>query len=439
MGVPVLKSIATGYNPRHHQQILHMALIRFNVIVCHRRFGKTVFSLNEMIDKALRNERKNPQYAYLAPYYGQAKRVAWDYLKEYTRSIPGMNPNEAELKIEIPRPHYGDKIKIILLGADNPGAIRGMYFDGVILDEYAEMDPTVWSQVIRPALSDRLGWAIFIGTPKGRNHFHDIYEAAKKSPSWYTAMYRASETKIIPASELEAARMTMSEEEYEQEYECSFAAALVGAYYGKQMAEAEKATRITTVPYDRFVPVKCYWDLGTSDMTSIWFIQKVNREYHAIDYLEDAGRGLEDYVKELKAKPYVYGGMVLPHDAQARELGSGKTRVETMRSFWPGMRITVLPRHDLADGIHMARMMIGQTWFDKTKCDKGIQCLKNYERKWDAKNKIYLEIPRHNWASHGADAFRYFAEGEKLGDEVDPKKLKRVADNDYDIFGGFNE
>lgn len=432
----VLK-ITTGYNPRPLQEILHKSLKRFSVIVCHRRFGKTVFSLNEMIDRALRNSKKNPQYAYLAPFYGQAKRVAWDYLKEYTKNIPGVTTNEAELKVEIPRPHFGDKIKIMLLGADNPSAIRGMYFDGVILDEYAEMDPTVWSQVIRPALSDRMGWAIFIGTPKGQNHFYDIYEAARKDFDWFTALYRASETKVVPSEELQAAKMTMSEEEYEQEYECSFSAALIGAYYGKQLVEAEKSNRITSVPYDPAVPVKCYWDLGVSDMTSIWFLQRVGKEYHIIDYLQDAGVGLDEYVRRLKNKPYVYGEMVLPHDAQARELGTGRTRVETLRKFWPGVRIRVLPRQDVADGIHAVRSILPMCWFDAVKCEVGIKALKNYERKWDPKNKIFLDRPLHNWASHAADAFRYLAEGERPEEnQTDGIRRQERADNVYDLFGG---
>lgn len=432
-----VKRISTGYEPRVHQARLHMLLKRFNVLVCHRRFGKTVFSLNEMIDRALRNDKKNPQYAYIAPYYGQAKRVAWDYLKEYTKNIPGVTTNEAELRVDIPRPDRGDRIRIMLLGGDNPAAVRGIYLDGVILDEYAEMDPTVWSQVVRPALSDRLGWAIFIGTPKGQNHFFDIYSSARKDPSWHTALYRASETGIIPASELEAAKLTMSEEEYEQEYECSFSAALIGAYYGKQMEQAEKEGRIGIVPYDPAVPVDTFWDLGIGDTTAIWFLQQVGREFHIIDHLESSGVGLDWYVKEMKKKPYVYSEIILPHDAAARELGTGRTRVETLRKYWgTGIKMRVLPRQDVDDGIHAVRMLLPQCWFDAVKCDRGISALKNYERKYDNKNKIFSDKPLHNWASHSADAFRVLAEGvRKEAEKQGRDNLPRTADNVYDIFG----
>ena len=306
------KVISTGYKPRHHQQILHASMKRFNVLVCHRRFGKTVFSINELIDKAGRCKKKNPQYAYVAPNYGQAKRVAWDYVKEYTKDYPGRTVNEAELRIDMPI--EGGRIRIMLLGAENPASIRGIYLDGVILDEYAEMEPTAWTQVLRPALSDRMGWAIFIGTPKGMNHFYDIYKQAEMNPDWYTAIFQASKTKIIAKSELESAGQNMSEEEYNQEWECSFSAAIVGAYFGKQIEEAERDGRITKVLYDKAVLVDTWWDLGIRDATSIWFTQTVYGKFHIINYIEDSGRDLAHYAKLVNQLPYTYGEHQLPHD-----------------------------------------------------------------------------------------------------------------------------
>ena len=434
------EAIKTGYLPRKHQNLLHGNLKRFNVLVCHRRFGKTVFSLNEMIDQAARNGRRNPQYAYVAPTYGQAKRVAWDMFKEFTANMPGVTVNEADLRIDVKHPVVG-RIRFMLLGAEKPGSLRGIYLDGVILDEYAECDPTIWSQVIRPALSDREGWAIFIGTPKGLNHFHEIYQSANKNmleveqSDWYTAMFKASETGVIPITELEAARMTMSEEEYDQEYECSFAAALVGAYYGKHMNTLEEKDQITSVPYDPAVPVDTYWDLGIGDSTTVWFIQEVGREFHIIDYLEDSGQGLEHYAKVILEKPYAYRDHVLPHDGAARELGTGKSRQETLKSH--GLKTIILPRHKLEDGINACRLVLPKCWFDLVKTERGINCLKNYERKWDAKNQIFSSRPLHNWASHGADGFRTFAMGVKENrTRTENRNLPRMADDyDYDIFG----
>jgi hypothetical protein len=172
-----IEEVAIPYVPRPFQAVLHAGLKRFNLLVCHRRFGKTVFSIMEMIDRGLRNDLRNPQYAYIAPTYGQAKRVAWEYLKYYCSHIPNAKANEAELRIDIMREHVDgskDKIRFMLLGAENPDSLRGIYLDGCILDEYAQCPPAIWGEVVRPALSDRKGWAIFIGTPKGQNHFHEM-------------------------------------------------------------------------------------------------------------------------------------------------------------------------------------------------------------------------------------------------------------------------
>lgn len=434
------QTISTGYRPRSLQEILHRSLQRFNVLVCHRRFGKTVFTINETIDKGLRNPLKNPRYAYVAPFYGQAKRVAWDYFKDFTKNIPGVSVNEADLRIDIPRPHLDDKVRFSLLGADNPKAIRGIYLDGAVLDEFADMDPTVWSQVIRPALSDRLGWAIFIGTPSGRNHFYKLYHAAKEEPDWFTAMYKASNTGIIPESELKAAKITMTEEEYEQEFECSFTAALIGSYYGKYMETAEKEGRITSVPYDPAVPVDTFWDLGIGDELAIWFCQQVGQEIHLIDYMEEGGRGLEWWVQQLRSKPYIYRDINLPHDANARELGTGKARVETLRGYWPGQRISVLPKWGFDDGVHAVRMILGRCWFDSKKCDRGILALENYQKKWDSKLEVFSDKPLHDWSSHGSDAFRYLAMGYMPENRrISRQDLPRQAVTEYDIFGNEQE
>ncbi len=435
----IQQEVSTGYTPRPLQELLHAALKRFNVVINHRRWGKTVFSINEIIDQALRCDKKNPQFAYVAPTYGQAKRVAWDYIKEYTKHIPGVTPNEADLRIDIERQDRGDRIRIMLLGAENPGTLRGIYLDGVVVDEFAECDPVVWSTVIRPALSDRMGWAIFIGTPRGMNHLYDIYQHAKNHPSdWYHVVYKASETGIIPLAELEAAKQIMSEAEYAQEYECSFSAALVGAYYGKEIEALEDQNRVTKVPYDPAVPVYTGWDLGISDTTVIWFAQVVGRAIHIIDYLENSGSGLDYYAEQLRGKKYYYAEHLLPHDAAARDLSSGKSRVQTLQTL--GLKnIRVIPRMAVEDGINASRLLLPKCWFDKDTTMRGVDALKNYERKWDTKNKIYQARPMHNWASHGADAFRTLALGlneDKPTHEELARTLPRFAKNDYNIFGG---
>ena len=267
------------------------------------------------------------------------------------------------------------------------------------------MDPRAWPEVIRPALSDRRGWADFIGTPNGRNHFCELWE--KADDEWYRAIHKASETKIVPESELADAKKQMSADQYEQEYECSFQAAVVGAYYGREIGAAEADGRIRAIAYDPGVPVSTWWDLGIDDSTAIWFVQYVNREVRCIDYYENSGIGLDHYVKTLQSKPYVYGDHILPHDAEVKELGTGKSRVETLASL--GLRVRVARRLAVEDGINAARLLLARAWFDADKCKRGIEALRQYRKEFDEKLRAFKNRPLHDWTSHAADAFRYGA------------------------------
>jgi len=427
-----IQVIKTGYSPRQHQQDLHNQITRFNVIVAHRRFGKTVFSINEMLDKGVKNTAwRNPQYAYIGPNYGQVKRIAWDFLKDYTKGYPDVKVNEAELRVDMYRPVTDDRVRFMLLGAENPNSIRGIYLDGVVLDEYAEMDPIIWTQVVRPALTDRKGWAIFIGTPKGMNHFNEVYEHAKKDNNWGAHIFKASETNVVDPAELRDAAATMAEEEYSQEFECSFAAALVGAYFGKVVEEAEADGRIGEVPVDRAVKVDTWWDLGIGDATAIWFTQTFGGMHHIIDYYENWGQDLAHYVKVLHDKDYLYGQTTVPHDAAARSLETGKTRQEVLHSL--GVRALIQHKHRKEDQINAARMIIPKCRFDRKKCEKGINALKNYKRKWDSKNKVFSATPLHNWASHGADSWQIFSMG--IRENMDSNRvLPKKAFNEYNVF-----
>lgn len=445
---PAPQVIPSNYYPRPLQEKLHRLLKRFNVLVFHRRFGKTVFTVNEIKARGLQLNKFNPQYAYIAPTFAAAKRIAWDMFKEYLKNIPDVKYNESELTITIERPWLGDRVKIWLAGAENYDALRGIYLDGVVLDEYAMMSPSIWGTVIRPALSDREGWAIFISTPKGTNHFYNMYKQAQdpeNQADWFSALYKASETEIIPHAELEAARRTMSEEEFLQEYECDFFSANTGTYFGKYISRAERENRITEVPYVRSALVDTFWDIGIGDTTVIWFRQRINGKEKIIDHLETSGVGLEWYVGELVKRGYVYGEHVFPHDMTHQEFGSGKTRLDMLVEFFAsaavGGKARVLERHRVDDGINAVRMILDQCEFDKHKCQRGIDALKAYSKKWDDKNAIFSEKPKHDWASHSADAFRVFAMGkrdraESVGVQEYVDQIHSVADNGYDIFGG---
>ena len=195
---------------------------------------KTIACINDTIRRAITLGRPHGRFAYVAPFLAQAKEVAWEYLKRYAAPLIA-DKNEGELWIEL---ESGARIR--LHGADNPDRLRGNYLDGVVLDEFGDMRPSIWGEVIRPMLADRQGWATFIGTPKGRNDFAKVFERSQSSPEWFSAMLRASQARLLPEAELESAREEMTPEQYEQEFECSFDAAIIGAYFGKEMAQAER-------------------------------------------------------------------------------------------------------------------------------------------------------------------------------------------------------
>jgi phage terminase large subunit len=400
---PVVRA-AIPYAPRRIWQGFHKSTARWRVVVAHRRAGKTVAGINELIRDAFRCAHPRPRLAYVAPYLGQAKSVCWDFLKHYAAAIPGTTFNETELRCD-----FVNGARIRLFGADNHAALRGHYFDGVICDEFGDWDPAAFSEAIRPALSDRKGWAVFPGTPRGRNAFYDLAERARRGDDdWQLFEFKASDTGILSDSELSDAASDMYESAYAREYECSFDAAIEGAYYTKELAEADKAGRLCRIPVEPIVRVDTAWDLGIDDATAIWFVQDVGRERRLIDYLEVSGEGLPDIVKRLEAKNYRYRRHVLPHDVQARELGTGKSRLETLQSL--GLRdIEIAPRLEVSDGINALRLMLPRCWFDEDRCARGIDALKQYRREWDNKRQTWRERPLHDWTSHAADALRYLA------------------------------
>jgi phage terminase large subunit len=350
-------------------------------------------------------------------------------MKEYCQFLPGYQANEAELKISLTAPHGNGTIRIHLLGSENADALRGMFFDGVILDEYASMHPDVWSLVLRPALSDRMGWAIFIGTPNGHNDFKVKYDQARKNPQWYAALFKASETGILPKSELEAALEEMGPEAYEQEYECSWSATNTGAYYAKYINDLRNNSHIRPLPYDPALLVDTFWDLGIGDTTAIWFRQQTRTEYRYIDHYEINGADLAHFAKILKEKPYVYGRHVLPHDGAARDLSTGKSRQENLRNL--GIVCEIQRRHRVEDQIQAARALLPKCYFDAIKCEKGLNSLENFTQKWDAKNKVYSNNPLHNWASHSSAAFQVSAMDGRDSNQIKERKLPTSAEGSY--------
>tara|TARA_S200002703_G_scaffold159731_1_gene174395 strand:+ start:2353 stop:3612 length:1260 start_codon:yes stop_codon:yes gene_type:complete len=402
-----MEVIEIDYTPRLQARDFHNRSERFAVLVAHRRFGKTVAAVNDLIRDALTIDLPSVRVAYIAPYLSQSKAVAWDYALEYTKDIPHIKVNHSELRIDFPN---GARFR--LFGADNYNAMRGLYFDAVVLDEMADFPASAWPTVIRPAIVDRKGRATIIGTPKGKNEFWEMYDYAKNHPEWWCRMFKASETDILDEDELEEAKRTMGEDRYDQEFECSFEAAIQGAYYAQEMKTATSDGRVTNVPYDPAVGVTTAWDLGIGDSTAIFFAQYVGQEIRIIDYYESSGVGLDHYAKVLSEKGYHYSEHILPHDVQVKELGTGKSRVETLDAL--GISdITIAPKLAVDDGIQAARSMIARCWFDEEDCARGIEALRQYRREFDERLKTWRGRPLHDWTSHGADAFRYLAVGKQ--------------------------
>jgi len=398
--------IEMDYCPRKVFEDFHDRVERWSVIVAHRRCGKTVLCINDLIYRALIDDKEDGRYAYLSPYYAQSKTIAWDYLVRFSQPVLA-KANQSELWVELVN---GARIR--LFGADNPDALRGLYLDGVVLDEYADMKPSIFGSVLRPLLADRKGWATFIGTPKGHNAFWEVYNNATQDKAWYVKVLRASQTGLLEQSELDDAAKTMTQDQYLQEFECDFESAILGAYYGKEMRQLTDQGRIRDVEYDPLFPVHTAWDLGYSDDTAIWFFQVVHGEIRCLDYHSSNGQPVAFYAGIIqnreKERGYVYGTHWLPHDARAKTLSSNRSVIEQLGDKIPLKTIKIAPNLKLQDGIQASRLALTRTWFDH-KCADGIECLRQYQRLYDEDSKSFRDKPRHDWTSHGADAFRYLA------------------------------
>lgn len=425
----ISQQIKIPYYPRPLQRELHRALynngkrVRFSVLAIHRRFGKSVFAINECIAGALTCPYKDPKFFYIAPTYKQVKSIAWEYLKGFTRPIPGMRFYETELKAVFP-----NNAMIWLSGAVEYDSLRGNAADGIVLDEFGNMSPLIYKEVLRPALSDRKGWSIMLGTPAGRNHFYEYYQFGNKDANWLTRTFRADQTNLIDAEELEDARRSMGEDEFRQEFLCDWTAAVRGNYYGTEMQRVRSEGRILNIPHAAALPVDLAIDLGMDDATAIWFVQCVRNEIRLIDYMEYRNTSLIDITLDLSRKPYRYGRCFLPHDAEVREMSTGNARRQVFDDSQLFESVEITPFHKVADGVSSVRVLLPSCYFDRTKAEKGIEALENYRKKQDQRTGEFLESAIHDKFSHGADAFRYLAVNYDplLGDVTQRANISRV-------------
>lgn len=426
-----VKELLVPYTPNPNQQELHdlLAKYRYAVVVVHRGFGKTWLAMNELIKRAWEcKKRDGGVFAYIAPEKLQAKYVAWDKLKVFVENMP-VTIHEADLSITFP-----NRSVIRLYGADNPHRIRGQHFSYIVLDEVGQMPRDIWTEACYPALQANKGGALFIGTPKGDNFFKEIYDSAKEKSGWLAYLKPVTETVVYTKEAIEEFKIEQGEEKFEQEYMCSFDAALQGSFYDYLFA-SEELNLVGDVPWNPDEPVFTSWDLGIHDPTSVWFVQRDSMDstrFRIIDFYEDANPDFLHHVKNVLRRPYLFSEHYMPHDINKR-LGLGTlTRYELCLKH--GMKVKVATKEiKPEEGITMVQRLITKCRFDERKCKEGIAHLRAYSSKQNRLTGEFSSDPVHDKHSHAADAFRYLAVGLRKSHGHDAPHLS-YALSSYDYF-----
>ena len=421
--------LSIDYTPRTAFIEFHQRNTRFTAMCCHRRAGKTVACIGDLITRAVYTQKPKAKYAYVGPFRQQAKEIAWEYLKSMSEEVRKGAPRESDLRITLLN---GSTITIY--GADNPDSLRGLYFDGMVIDEYGDCRPSLWGDVLLPTLLDRRGWAVFIGTMRGKNHFFQTLERARDTSSWYYKVLKASESGLISGEDLAEARAEMSEAQYAQEMECDPNAAVQGTYYANLLAKMEGDGRIGDYGYNPDEMVFVSADLGYTDSTAFWFWQLDKDGPVLIDYEEADSESLDFYFGMLKDKPYDYAEVYLPHDAKAKSLQTGRSTVEQF--LGQGFNCQVVPKLAVQHGIDAGRLMLPQCRINKESCYAGIEALRAYRRSFNEKTQQYSNNPHHDWSSNGSDAFRYFSlvtKTEKTALEVEKEHEDLILPPEYTL------
>lgn len=425
---------------------------RRSLLVWHRRAGKDDVALHKT---AVAAHLRVGNYWHMLPEYAQARKAVWSAVNPHTgrRRIDEAFPaalrastNEQEMFIR-----FRNGSTWQLMGSDRYDSLVGTPPVGVVMSEFALANPSAWGY-LAPILLENGGWADFITTPRGKNHVHGMLKMARAqmeagNPEWYAEVLPYTATGAISGVAVEAQRLeyrALYGEEagdalIDQEYLCSFDAAVLGAYWGRALAEAERKGRIRHLEYEPTLPVHTAWDLGIGDATAIWFFQVLGGEVRVLDFFESHGVGIApggqgtSYSEVLRARRELWGADgarngndYVPHDARVRELGTGRTRVETMLQC--GLNPRVVPAHKVMDGINAVRRMIERVWWCAGTCEAGLERLRQYRAAWDDKRKVFLDAPLHDWTSHAADAARYMAMAwEELAPTSTPKRRKRLS------------
>lgn len=410
-------SIPNGWTCRPYQDASWNAWergIKRQLLIWHRRAGKDDIALHKT---AVAAHRRIGNYWHCLPKYEQARKAIWEAINPHSgmRRIDEAFPPEIRARTD----NVGMTIELAsgsiwrIVGSDNPDSLVGAPPVGIVFSEWALSNPSAWAY-LAPALAENGGWADFITTPRGKNHVYAMYQMAKNDPKWFTQILTVRDTGF-PLEVVESQRkeyhaiygIEAGDALIEQEYNCSFASATLGAYYGKSLERMEAQGRLRDDVYDQMLPVHCAWDFGMANQTVIWLFQVATDQLRVIDCISGMGKSLPDYVNQLNAKPYRYGTDYVPHDARVRELGTGRTRLETLKGL--DRTIELVPQHTVDDGINALRVTIeGNSIWDK-RLEQPLEALKQYRAEWDDQKKIFTDKPLHDWTSDFADAARYMA------------------------------
>jgi phage terminase large subunit len=421
----MLITLPYNFKPRPYQIPILRALdsgFKRAVWVAHRRSGKDMTILNWVIKRLM---QEVCVCFYVTPSYAQGKKIIWDainsdgfrILDHFPKQIIE-NMNQQEMKIRLIN---GSLFQIV--GSENIDSIVGTNPKIIVFSEYAVQDKKAWDY-LRPIVKINGGYAIFISTPRGKNHFFELVKIAQDNPeSWFYEKLTVDDTNVLTAEDIEQERRDgMSEEMVLQEYYCDFDRGVDGCFYGKLIEKMRKEERICSVPYESRSVVNTSWDIGYGDATAIVFWQQCGGEVRIIDYYENEGEGVAHYVKFLQSKEYLYGSHYYPHDAGAGSMHSGKSLVQVAGDL--GLRVNLLKRDGISIGIEAARSLLSMCYIDEKKCKNLIDSLENYHKKYNEKMDCYSDTPVHDWSSHAADAFRYTAMSrETYGGSVTGKRL----------------
>jgi phage terminase large subunit len=403
---------------RWYQRPFHEYLVgggKRAIEIAHRRWGKDEIALSASCELA---HQRIASYWHCLPEYEQGRKALWDAINAHTgkRRIdeafpPEIRESKDEQKMFI-KLRCGSTWQII--GSDRYDATVGAGVAGIVYSEWALANPSAWAYH-RPMLEENNGWAAFITTPRGRNHAKAMYDLAVSNPRWFAEISTINDTHALSDEQL---RETLKEysalygpdlgqAQFEQEYLCSFNAAILGAFYAREMLAVRSSGRITEIEPVPGMPVHRAWDIGVRDDTSIWWFQVVGRNVHILDCYTASGVGVDHYAEIVHAKPYEPGTDFVPHDAKVKEWGTGRTRVETMTSM--GLKPQLIPLAGKLDGIQAARSTLARCIFHPRTEENGIAALEQYRREWDDEKKTFRASEVHDWTSHLADAFRYLA------------------------------